>query len=167
MGGPALVAIGLGFEIVSGLIGASQAKKAGIAEQERYEFIAKEHERQAAGIMDQAHEDIVLQHEDVTGFAASQRAIMAASGTAGTQTGLEILSETARQAKLDEIGIAYNAGLKSYEATTQARLARMAGRSARAGANLQATGTLIGTAAHVADTWSRWKQTSGGGASSS
>ncbi len=153
---------GQALNIGGGVFSALQAYQQGKAEGAYYDFQAGQYDRQARDVMTQAHEDTVLFREGIKRLSGTQRAQLAAGGMAGSQTAMELISDTARQAELDALAIKYNANLKAEEARTQAEFARMSARNARAAGRAAMFTSLIGTAGQVADYWYQWKQTSKG-----
>lgn len=126
------------------------------------EELARQFEERGANIGTQAHLDTIWHRQNVRRFIASQAAAIAASGNAGTQTALELMTDTARQAALDELAIRRNADLQVKESYYQAKMARQAGRNAMYAGQYQASASLISGATIVADSWYRWSQTSMG-----
>jgi hypothetical protein len=131
------------------------------------EELARQFEEQGTATGTQAHLDTVWHRQNVKRFTASQEAALAASGNAGTQTALELMSDTARQAALDELAIRRNADIRVKESFYHAKMARQAGRNAMYAAQYQAGSSLISGAGMVADSWYKWSQTSQGNTNAS
>jgi len=160
-----LVSAGIGA--VGNLVQMGSSIASGSAQRKYNEEIAQSAEKQAQAIGDQAHWDILRLRDDVSQFTAGQRAVQAASGMAGSQSALEVLSDTERQARMDEMTIQRNADLQRWQMTDQARLAREAGKNAYTAGWLGAGSSLLGAAGSVADIWARWSPTSRGQTASS
>jgi hypothetical protein len=157
-----MMLISTGIGIAGGLVQMGSSVAAGAAQRKYNEKLAQSFEGQAGAIGDQAHWDILRLRGDIRQFTGSQRAAQAASGMAGSQSALEVLSDTERQAAMDTMTIQRNADLQRAQMIEQARLARVAGKNAYTAGWLGAGSSLIGTAGSVADIWSRWSQTSRG-----
>ncbi len=157
-----IAAIGTGVSVAGGIMQMISSVSQGAAQRKYNEEIAQSLERQSEMVGDQTHWDILRLRGDIGQFTASQRVAQAASGMAGSQTALEVLSDTERQAKMDELAIQRTADLQRWQMTEQARLARAAGANAYTAGWLGAGSSLLGTAASVADIWARWSRTSGG-----
>lgn len=83
----------------------------------------------------------------------------AASGVTMEGTPLDIMEQSAAEAKLDELNIKYNADLESLGYQSEARLNKMRASSARTGGFLSAGASLLSGGLKTANAYSAYKGT--------
>ena len=159
---------------ISGAYSAYSSYQAGQDQNEYYKYVARQNEREAeivqrssdrqvSYIQDQAARDSAKVSEDERRIAASQRAVMAASGVQGV-TAEDIALDTMSKADKDRLAVRYNADLRTFETQqetgyrvldlkNQAAMNRIAGKNAKAAGILEASTGLLNTATTMANTW--------------
>jgi hypothetical protein len=149
-----MMMISAGIAAVGSVQQANAQRKAGEAQ-------AKMLNKEAESSMDAASRNMRDLSTESERLKGRQRAAMATSGSAG-ETYFDVLADTAYQAKKDEVAIAYDANLKHWQSSTEAKFAKAGAKNAYTSGVLQGMGTLIGGMSNVSDAWSRWKKTSAG-----
>lgn len=155
----------------AGGVSAYSQYQQGVAESKGLKAQAQASEQQATQVMAQGQKQSELIQDsaaregrrfsqEAARFNAAQRNAMAGMGVQGV-TAEDILSDTAKTQRLDELAIRYNADVNSYETLenaknqnwalrTEANQLSAASKNAKKAGTLNAFSTLLGTAANVA-----------------
>jgi len=163
--------VGLALMAVAGGVSAYGQMKQGAAENKYYQALADQNVKQGELALKTGEQKTTLAQNEAAQKAkelgmkvretqGTQRAAMAASGTAGSLTAADVMGNTIDKAAMDEFNIQYNADVVSWGAkkeaeetnwalNNQANLYRFAGKNAKRAANIAATQTLLGTASSM------------------
>lgn len=174
----------MGAQGAGGIYGAYSSIRQGKMQDEYYSYVAESAEKQAelSGIisekqrtmaMDQAANEAKRVGQESDKLEGAQRAQMAANGILGSVTSQDIAADSLQTEQQDKETMQYNAALKDWEMKQQAEMerynlksqaaqARVSGKNAKASGYMNAAGSLLGSAAAVADSYSKWKTTSEG-----
>lgn len=161
-----------GLQTVSGLYSASAQNQQAQSQARYYEAVAeqkkqegeiaiKRGETQSNLVQDSAKAEGKRQAMNAAEISASQKAALAANGVnLDSGSAQDIVSNTANKSRMDEIAIRYNADVKSWSATEDAKFQKwdslnqanqnlFAAKNARAAGKQSAFNTLLGTATTV------------------
>lgn len=172
---PAAIIAGaaLAVSVYSSISAANSQAEAGRKEQDYYNFLADNNDRQAVDTLakadqsvgltqDQAGRDTQVLRNEVHKIEGTQKSTLAANGVGlDSATAEDIATDTLDREKMDELAIRYNADMKSwdmletakqnaYQLRLQARGYRMGGANARSAGDANSTTTLLGGAGTVA-----------------
>lgn len=171
---PAIIVGGL--MAVSGAYSANAQYQQGLAQSRMYEYQAEVNRQEAAAALKrgESQSNLIQESSKAEGrkqkmgaaeVSAAQKAALAANGIdLGSGTAQDISLNTFNKSKMDELGIRYNADVKSWSAQTDASYQnwsslnsatqnQFAAKNAKVAGKQQAIGTLLGTASQIGQTF--------------
>lgn len=150
----AMQAVSLGATAASGVMSAGAAYQQGQAAKQMANYNATMSEYAAQDAQRRGEEEAIAVQRKAAGLKGAQRAAMAAKGLdLGVGTQADILDQTDFFAESDVNTTRFNAAREAWGMRARKDLQRYEGRMAARNANMQAAGTLLGTAGSVAGKW--------------
>jgi len=144
--------VGTAASVAGAAVSAYGTYASGQAQAQSYRNQAAYAERNALMENQKGTYDLTRQSDANDRQLASMRGQYLSSGIALDGSAVDVLSDSATQASLDEQAIKYGTKVRSDNSMFEAKLARSNAKSASAGGMLGALGTMVGGLAQTANT---------------